>query len=159
MTHKLAQQISKRETFSEESKKPLIFQNHHPKPLNNWRIHRIIHTPLPSSYEENDPLEGNFFRPLPESTKEEYEIKSIIPEGKDLPISTKEKNRNTEFTDYITIRRNPFSSNVTKLRDTTWTYFPIQTNYIHAYTMTLLPDQPIRNHDRRTTTTWPTTVL
>src|ERR1700678_4524742 len=118
----------------------------------------MIHTPLPSSYEENDPLEENFFRPLPESIKEEYEIKSIIPERKDLPISTKEKNQNTEFTDYITIRRNPFSSDVTKLRDTTWTYFPIQTNYIHAYTMTLLPDQPIRNHDRRTTTTWPTTV-
>src|ERR1700678_2724999 len=95
MTHKLAQQISKRETFSEESKKPLIFRNHRPKLLNNWRIHPIIHTPLSSSYEENYPLEENFFRPLPESTKEEYKILSIIPEGKDLPISTKEKNRNT----------------------------------------------------------------
>jgi hypothetical protein len=81
----------KRERFSEESKKSLIFQNRHPELLNYWRIHPIIHTPLPSSYKENDPLEGNFFRPLPESNKEEYEIKSIIPEGKDLPISTKEK--------------------------------------------------------------------
>src|ERR1700678_200014 len=99
----------------------------------------IIHTSLPSSYEENDPFEENFFRPLPESTKEEYEIKSIIPKGKDLPISTKEKDvfptlerryrsqlnihqRNTGFTDRITIRRKPFLSNVTKLRDTTRTY-------------------------------------
>src|SRR5271168_2738637 len=121
MTHKLAQQksnkqIPKQERFSEESKKSSIFRNHRPELLNNWRIHPIIHTSLPSSYEENDPLEENFFRPLPESTKEEYKIKSIVPEGKDLPISTKEKDvfptykrryrfqlnthqRNTEFTD------------------------------------------------------------
>src|ERR1700678_4436617 len=96
-THKSAQlelnkQIPKQERFSEESKKFSIFRNHCPELLNNWRIHSIIHTSLPSSYEENGPLEENFFRPLPESTKEEYKIKSIIPEGKDLPISTKEKN-------------------------------------------------------------------
>src|SRR6202522_988937 len=74
MTHKSAQQILKGETFSEESKKSSIFRNHRPELLNNWRIHPIIHTSLPTSYEENDPLEENFFRPLPESTKEEYEI-------------------------------------------------------------------------------------
>src|SRR6202522_2674860 len=72
MTHKLAQQklnkqISKRETFSEESKKSSIFRNHRPELLNYWRIHPIIHTSLPTSSEENDPLEENFFRPLPES--------------------------------------------------------------------------------------------
>src|ERR1700678_4764654 len=143
-THKLMQlesnkQIPKRERFSEESKKSSTFRNHRPELLNNWRIHSIIHTSLPSSYEENDPFEENFFKPPPESTKEGYEIKSIIPKGKDLPISTKEKDvfptperqyrlqldihqPNTGFTDRITIQRKPFSSDVTKLRDTTWTY-------------------------------------
>src|ERR1700678_138917 len=180
-THKSAQlesnkQIPKRERFSEESKKSSTFRNHRPELLNNWRIHSIIHTSLPSSYKENDPFEENFFKPLPESTKEGYEIKSNIPKGKDLPISTKEKDvfptherryrsqldihqHNTRFTNRITIRREPFSSDVTKLRDTTWTYFPIQTNHIHACTENLLPDQPIRNRDRQTATTLPTTAL
>src|ERR1700678_1842021 len=95
-THKSAQlesneQIPKRERFSEESKKSSTFRNHRPELLNNWKIHSIIHTSLPSSYEENDPFEENFFKPLPESTKEGYKIKSIIPKGKNLPISTKEK--------------------------------------------------------------------
>src|SRR6202522_2359988 len=143
-THKSAQpeskkQIPKRERFSEESKKSSTFRNHRPELLNNWRIHSIIHTSLPSSYKENDPFEENFFKPLLESTKEGYEIKSNIPKGKDLPISTKEKDvfptherryrlqldihqPNTGFTDRITIQRKPFSSDVTKLRDTTWTY-------------------------------------
>src|ERR1700678_3276683 len=88
---KLNKPTLKRERFSEESKKSSIFQKRHPELLNYWRIHPIIHTPLPSSYEENDPPEGNFFRPLPEPNKEEYLIKLIIPEGKDLPKSTKEK--------------------------------------------------------------------
>src|SRR5271168_2063467 len=180
-THKSAQlesnkQIPKRERFSEESKESSTFRNHRPELLNNWRIHSIIHTSLPSFYKENDPFEENFFKPLPESTKEGYEIKSIIPKGKKLPISTKEKDvfptherryrsqldihqQNTGFTNRITIQREPFSSDVTKLRDTTWTYFPIQTNHIHACTENLLPDQPIRNRDRRTATTLPTTAL
>src|SRR5271168_1004213 len=67
--------------------------------------------------------------------------------------------QNTGFTNRITIRREPFSSDVTKLQDTTWTYFPIQTNHIHACTENLLPDQPIRNRDRQTATTLPTTAL
>src|ERR1700678_1163827 len=168
--HKSAQQelnkqIPKREGLSEESKKFSIFRNHRPELLNNWKIQSIIHTPLPLSHKENDPFEENFIRPLPKSTKEEYEIKSIIPKGKALPLSTKEKDvfptlerryrsqlnihqRNTGFTDRITIRREPFSSDVTKLRDTTWTYFPIQTDHIHACTENLLPGQPIRNRDR-----------
>jgi hypothetical protein len=94
--HKSAQQesnkqIPKREGLSEESKKFSIFRNHRPELLNYWKIQSIIHTPLPLSHKENDPFEENFIRPLPKSTKEEYEIKSIIPKGKDLPISTKEK--------------------------------------------------------------------
>src|SRR6202522_2577239 len=56
ITHKLAQRISKQETFSEESKQPSIFRNHRPEFLNNWRIHPVIHTSLPPSYEEKKNL-------------------------------------------------------------------------------------------------------
>src|ERR1700678_4064270 len=151
-THKSVQpksnkQILKRERFSEESKKSSTFRNLRPELLNNWRIHSIIHTSLPSSYKENDPFEENFFKPLPESTKERYEIQSIIPKRKDLPISTKEK-------DVFPTHERRYRSQLDIHQQNTGF-----TNHIHACTENLLPDQPIRNRDRRTTTTLPTTAL
>src|ERR1700678_153198 len=151
-THKSAQpesnkQIPRRERFSEESKKSSTFRNLRPELLNNWRIHSVIHTSLPSSYKENDPFEENFFKPLPESTKEGYKIKSIIPKGKDLPISTKEK-------DVFPTHERRYRSQLDIHQQN-----PGFTNHIHACTENLLPDQPIRNRDRRTTTTLPTTAL
>jgi hypothetical protein len=75
-----------------EIKEIFNLPNHCPELPNNWRIYSIFHTSLPSSYKENDAHEENFIEPLPEPTKEEeYKIKLIIPEEKDLPILTNEK--------------------------------------------------------------------
>src|SRR5271168_2780994 len=80
-----------RKTF-QKVKETLYPQKHRPELLNNRRIYPIIHTSLPLSYEENHAHEENFIRPLPESTEEEYKIKSIIPEEKDV-LPTYERQR------------------------------------------------------------------
>ena len=88
---KLKNLIPKQEGLLEKSKKHSILRNHHPELLNNWRSCPTFLESLLSTYKKIDVRKENFIKPLPESIEEEYEIKSIIPEEKELLISTTEK--------------------------------------------------------------------